>query len=77
MIAISHGDVNHDFEINVSDAIYIINYVFLGGPPPEPHISVGDANCDGAVNVSDAVWILNYVFISGAPPPVCYLNLPE
>ncbi|MBD3217558.1 MAG: S8 family serine peptidase [candidate division Zixibacteria bacterium] len=77
MIAISHGDANHDFVINVSDAIYIINYVFQGGDEPIPHLSIGDANCDGAVNVSDAVWIINYVFIGGPPPPVCYLNLPE
>ncbi|HEQ99765.1 MAG TPA: hypothetical protein ENO22_10540 [candidate division Zixibacteria bacterium] len=77
MIAISHGDANGDFEVNVSDAIYIANYVFQGGPPPIPHWSVGDANCDGSVNNSDAVWIINNVFTSGPPPPVCYLNLPE
>jgi len=31
---IGAGDANDDGEINISDAIYIINYVFNGGPPP-------------------------------------------
>jgi Dockerin type I domain len=29
-----YGDVNTDGTVNVSDAVYIINYVFVGGPPP-------------------------------------------
>jgi len=61
------GDANRDFEVNISDAIYIINYVFIGGNPPEPP-EAGDVNCDNACNVSDAVWVINYVFIDGSMP---------
>ncbi|MBD3219160.1 MAG: M28 family peptidase [candidate division Zixibacteria bacterium] len=61
------GDVNSDLSVNVSDAVFVINYVFIGGVPPEP-IFVGDTNCDGAVNVSDGVYIINYVFIGGHAP---------
>ena len=61
------GDANSDEGVNVSDAVWIINYVFIGGEPPDPLIS-GDANCDGSVNVSDAVWVINYVFIGGFEP---------
>jgi hypothetical protein len=61
------GDANGDESINVSDAVSIINYVFVGGNPPDP-IESGDCNCDGAVNVSDAVWIINYVFVGGKSP---------
>jgi hypothetical protein len=61
------GDTNGDSSVNVSDAVYIINYVFVGGEPPDP-LESGDTNCDGAVNVSDAVWIINYVFIGGNGP---------
>jgi PKD repeat protein len=28
------GDVNNDGVVNVSDAVYLINYIFVGGPPP-------------------------------------------
>ena len=61
------GDANGDGRVNVSDAVYIINYAFAGGPPPDP-LCVGDANGDGKVNVSDAVYIINYAFAGGAPP---------
>jgi M6 family metalloprotease-like protein len=63
----SCGDANSDAVVNVSDAVWIINYVFVGGAPPNP-LHIGDANCDGAVNVSDAVWIINYVFVGGNAP---------
>jgi hypothetical protein len=61
------GDANADLKINVSDAVYIINYVFVGGNPPQPLMS-GDANCDDKINVSDAVYIINFVFVGGHPP---------
>jgi len=64
------GDTNGDCSINVSDAVYIINYVFItGSPEPLPYLA-GEVNCDGSVNVSDAVYIINYVFVSGPPPCV-------
>jgi len=63
------GDANYDSALNVSDAVWIINYVFVGGGAPMPVLQAGDANCDLSVNVSDAVWIINYVFTGGPPPP--------
>ena len=61
------GDANADASVNVSDAVYIINYVFNGGDEPIPYIA-GEVNCDGLVNVSDAVYIINYVFTGGGNP---------
>jgi len=61
------GDANNDETTDVSDAVWIINYVFVGGDPPDPMES-GDANCDGSPDVSDAVWIINYVFVGGFAP---------
>jgi len=63
------GDANDDNSINVGDAVYLIAYVFKGGPGPDP-VDAGDANCDGDVNVGDAVYLINYVFKSG-PEPCC------
>jgi Dockerin type I domain len=64
-----NGDSNNDGTINVSDAVYIINYVFAGGSEPVPELYSGDANCDDLINVSDAVFIINYVFTGGPAPP--------
>ena len=61
------GDANGDTNVNISDAVYIIGYVFSGGNPPKPYIS-GDVNCDSAVNVSDAVYLINFVFSGGSEP---------
>ncbi len=66
-IGVLCGDANGDASVDVSDAVWIINYVFAGGAPPSP-LSAGDVNCDGGVDVSDAVWIINYVFVGGNPP---------
>lgn len=63
------GDANNDAEIAVSDVVYIIGYLFKGGPAPNPMIA-GDANCDGQVTISDAVYLIIYLF-KGGPPPEC------
>lgn len=61
------GDANGDGSVNVADAVYIINYVFKGGPAPDP-VCAGDANGDGGVNVGDAVYLIAYVFLGGPAP---------
>lgn len=61
------GDANVDQSVNVGDAVYIINNVFKGGPPPETTVA-GDANNDGVCNVGDAVYIINTVFKGGPEP---------
>jgi len=68
VITSATGDANADCSVNVSDAVWIINYVFSGGEAPLPY-EAGDVNCDDKVNVSDAVYIINYVFIPGSPTP--------
>jgi hypothetical protein len=61
------GNVNGDAVVNVSDAVFLINTVFRGGPPP-PSPEAADANCDGGVNISDAVYLINLVFRGGPEP---------
>ena len=65
------GDANFDGKVNVSDAVYLINYVFSGGMEPKPVLACGDANQDCKVNVSDAVRVINFVFSGGLPPDDC------
>ncbi len=65
------GDANSDGPVNISDAVWVINYVFIGGPEPLPVLACGDANTDATVNVSDAVYIIEYTFQGGPDPGDC------
>ena len=67
--ALIRGDANGDRTVNVGDGVYIINYIFKGGPAPVPP-AAGDANCDGLTNIGDAVFIINFIF-KGGPAPYC------
>ena len=64
------GDVNQDANITSADIIYLVNFVFKGGPPPQLSESEGDTNCDGSVTSADIIFLVNFVF-KGGPPPVC------
>ena len=64
------GDPNADFKINVTDVIYLINYLFKGGPPPVPGLFSADVNCDSLRNVTDVIYLVNYLF-KGGPKPGC------
>ncbi len=66
------GDANFDTSVNVSDAVYIINFVFVGGFHPLPVTACGNPNGDISVNVSDAVYIINFVFVGGSAPGDCF-----
>ena len=61
------GDGNGDGSVDISDAVYLIAYIFAGGPAPNP-LGSGDANCDLAVDISDAVYLIQYIF-GGGPAP--------
>jgi len=63
------GDANRDGVINSADVVYLINYLFVGGPAPVSW-QAGDANCDGKINSADVAYLINYLFIGG-PEPGC------
>ncbi len=63
----SYGDVNSDGTIDLGDAVFLMNYLFKGGPWPEP-LAAGDVNGDCEVDVGDVVYLLNYLFKGGSSP---------
>lgn len=62
------GDANGDGLVNITDAVYIIQYIFANGSRPQPIELVGDADCSGFLNITDAVYIITYIFAEGPPP---------
>ncbi len=61
------GDADGSDNVTISDAVYLINYIFSGGPAPDPLLA-GDADCSSSVTISDAVALINYIFSGGSAP---------
>jgi hypothetical protein len=61
------GDADAGGSVDIDDVVYLIAYIFAGGPEPDP-IESGDADCSGAIDIDDAVYLISYIF-SGGPPP--------
>ena len=53
--------------LDISDAVFLINFIFGGGPAPNP-LEAGDADCSGSINISDAVYLISFIF-GGGPAP--------
>jgi hypothetical protein len=63
----TRGDANGDGTITLSDVVFLINYLYRGGNPPDP-LAAGDANSDSQIDLADAVYLINYLFKGGSPP---------
>ncbi len=61
------GDVNGDGLVNITDVVYLLEYIFAGGPPPVIDVAA-DVNCDGYVNIADVVYLIDYIFAGGPEP---------
>jgi len=65
------GDSNGDAMVNISDAAFTLQHLFLSGNEPGCKVAA-DANGDGRVNISDAAFTLNHLFLGGTPMPPPY-----
>jgi hypothetical protein len=62
-----HGDANGDGEVDPGDVVYLLNYLFRSGYPPNP-FEAGDTNNDGSMGPGDIVYLINYLYRDGPPP---------
>ncbi|MCB2201744.1 PQQ-dependent sugar dehydrogenase [bacterium] len=68
------GNANGDpgDTVDLSDLIYLVNYLFLGGPSPD---CLAEANTNGdlqgTVDLSDLIYLVNYLFLGGPAPAAC------
>jgi len=62
------GDSNASGDLNITDGVFVLNYLFLGGPEP-PCQDAADSDDNGQLNITDGVRILNYLFLGGPAPP--------
>jgi|GEM_PF-1353157 len=69
--------------MDISDLVYLINYLYKGGPAPLPFADQGDVdgqpfpkesnNPKNNVNLGDVVYLINYVY-KGGPAPIDYVR---
>ncbi len=71
------GDADLNGDVDLSDAIYILNFLFLGGAAPGCEDGA-DASDDGDLGLTDAIYILNFLFLGGSelPPPSPFNTCP-
>ncbi len=60
------GDSNDDAQINIADAVHMLEVLFLG--KQRGCDATGDVNDDGRANIADPVALLSYIFAIGPRP---------
>ena len=69
------GNVDYDEEdqTDISDLVYLVDYMFTGGPPPVS-TEEADMNCSGGdtpIDIADLVYLVDYMFNLGQAPCRC------
>ncbi len=72
LFPVSHipGDANSDNVFDVSDVVFLQEYLTVGGAAPSP-IANGDANGDCCVNLDDVDYLSDFLFTGGPALPEC------
>jgi hypothetical protein len=65
------GDTNADGNRNITDGIFVLNFLFIGGPAP-PCSESADTDGKPPVNITDGIYMLNFLFLGGPAPPAPY-----
>lgn len=62
------GEVNSDGILDISDAMHIFEYVFVGTAEVPRCLDSADANDDGDLDISDPVLLLDHLFVGDLHP---------
>jgi len=81
---LGRGDIDYyndgaDDAVDISDLVYLVDYMFVGGAEPpcwaEANVDGSDSGdgVDGAndIDISDLVYLVDYMFVGGDPPLPC------
>ncbi|MGE4619457.1 MAG: hypothetical protein AAEJ04_06585, partial [Planctomycetota bacterium] len=67
------GDANNDLASDAADMVYLLTWMYLGGPAMDCY-QAGDLNGDETADLGDAVYGLYYLFVAGSDLPVIPAN---
>lgn len=60
-IVFVRGRANPDTLVDLSDAIFVLQFLFRDGPAPRPMVAA-DINDDNRVDLADPIYLLDYIF---------------
>ena len=65
------GDVdNNGSGPDISDLVYLVDWMFNGGPPPPVLLQADVDGSGGIIDIADLVYLADFMF-TGGPAPVC------
>jgi hypothetical protein len=64
------ADYNGDPVVDISDLVYLVDYMFTGGWPPKCFEEV-DMDINLQLDIGDLVYLVDFMFSEGPPPPAC------
>lgn len=68
------GDLDDNGDVNVADAIAILNFLFGGGLRDPECLDTADIQDNGVIDISAPINLLNFLFAGGGAPAVPYPN---
>ncbi|MBN1443357.1 MAG: hypothetical protein JXA90_11665 [Planctomycetes bacterium] len=70
------GDADADGTRQITDAVRIFSYLFLGGAAL-PCADAADVDDSGSLEITDGIYLLGYLFLGGPPPPAPFPSCGE
>lgn len=68
VLFLKKGDADNNGDMNILDIVYLINFIYKGGPSPIPLSDLGDFDCSGYIDILDIVAIINYLYKNKLQP---------
>ena len=68
------AEIQGDGLVDISDVIFLLIYIFLGGEEPECMDSA-DVDDTGVIDISDPIYLIAHLFLGGAAPPAPFPDL--
>ncbi len=68
-IQLQRGDINFSGSIDISDLTFFVDYLFGGGPLPQPVEESADFDCTVDVNITDLTSFVEFLFMAGPAAP--------
>jgi hypothetical protein len=65
--AFARGDADASGELDITDAVVVLSYLFQSGPAPTCQ-DAADSDDNGKVNITDPIYVLGHLFLGGPAP---------